>query len=153
MRRSRAPLALMELTVMLLVFALAAALCLQAFVASSRQAARSQARDNAVRRAQTAAETLKAVGGTETEAEASAAERLGGQVEQGVWYILYDADWNQVERDGTYRLEALPGPLGGVESTEHLAQVRLQVLDEGADEDKPLCTLTVAWQKEVGGDD
>ena len=153
MRRSRAPLALMELTVMLLVFALAAALCLQAFVASSRQAARSQARDNAVRRAQTAAETLKAVGGTETEAEASAAERLGGQVEQGVWYILYDKDWNQVERDGTYRLEALQGPLGGVESTEHLAQVRLQVLEEGADEDKPLCTLTVAWQKEVGGDD
>ena len=47
----------------------------------------------------------------------------------------------------------LLGPLGGVESTEHLAQVRLQVLEEGADEDKPLCTLTVAWQKEVGGDD
>ena len=150
MRRSRAPLALMELTVMLLVFALAAALCLQAFVASSRQAARSQARDNAVRRAQTAAETLKAVGGTET--EASAAERLGGQVEQGVWYILYDKDWNQVEQDGVYRLEVMPGLLGGVESTEYLAQVRLQVLEEGADEDKPLCTLTVAWQKEVGGD-
>ena len=153
MRRSRAPLALMELTVMLLVFALAAALCLQAVVVSSRQAARSQARDNAVRRAQTAAETLKAVGGTETEAEASAAERLGGQVEQGVWYILYDVDWNPVDRDGTYRLEALPGPLGGVESTEHLAQVRLQVTEEDAGADEALCTLTVAWQKEVGGDD
>ncbi len=152
MRRSRAPLALMELTVMLLVFALAAALCLQAFVASSRQAAQSQARDTAVRLAQTAAETLKAAGGTEAEAEAAAAERLGGQVEQGVWYILYDADWNPVEQDGTYRLEALPGPLGGVESTEHLAQVRLQVTEEDAGENEALCTLTVAWQKEVGGD-
>ena len=152
MRRSRAPLALMELTVMLLVFALAAALCLQAFVASSRQAARSQARDNALRLAQTAAETLKAVGGTEAEAEASAAERLGGQVEQGVWYILYDKDWNQVEQDGVYRLEVMPGLLGGVESTEYLAQVCLRVLVEGADEDEALCTLTVAWQKEVDGD-
>ena len=73
MRRSRAPLALMELTVMLLVFALAAALCLQAFVVSSRQAAQSQARDTAVRLAQTAAETLKAAGGTEAEAESAAA--------------------------------------------------------------------------------
>ena len=152
MRRSRAPLALMELTVMLLVFALAAALCLQAFVASSRQAARSQARDNALRLAQTAAETLKAVGGTEAEAEAAAAERLGGQMEQGVWYILYDKDWNQVEQDGVYRLEVMPGLLGGVESTEYLAQVRLQVLEEGADEDEALCTMTVAWQKEVDGD-
>lgn len=152
MRRSRAPLALMELTVMLLVFALAAALCLQAFVASSRQAARSQARDNALRLAQTAAETLKAVGGTEAEAEAAAAERLGGQMEQGVWYILYDKDWNQVEQDGVYRLEVMPGLLGGVESTEYLAQVCLRVLVEGADEDEALCTLTVAWQKEVDGD-
>ena len=152
MRRSRAPLALMELTVMLLVFALAAALCLQAFVASSRQAARSQARDNALRLAQTAAETLKAVGGTEAEAEAAAAERLGGQMEQGVWYILYDKDWNQVEQDGVYRLEVMPGLLGGVESTEYLAQVCLRVLVEGADEDEALCTMTVAWQKEVDGD-
>ena len=152
MKRSRAPLALMELTVMLLVFALAAALCLQAFVASSRQAARSQARDNALRLAQTAAETLKAVGGTEAEAEAAAAERLGGQMEQGVWYILYDKDWNQVEQDGVYRLEVMPGLLGGVESTEYLAQVCLRVLEEGADEDEALCTMTVAWQKEVDGD-
>ncbi len=152
MKRSRAPLALMELTVMLLVFALAAALCLQAFVASSRQAARSQARDNALRLAQTAAETLKAVGGTEAEAEAAAAERLGGQMEQGVWYILYDKDWNQVEQDGVYRLEVMPGLLGGVESTEYLAQVCLRVLVEGADEDEALCTMTVAWQKEVDGD-
>ena len=45
--KSKAPLALMEQIVMLLVFALAAALCLQAFVKSDQISRESQARSNA----------------------------------------------------------------------------------------------------------
>lgn len=45
--KSKAPLALMEQMVMLLVFALAAALCLQAFVQSDRLSRESEARDHA----------------------------------------------------------------------------------------------------------
>ena len=45
--RSKAPLILMEQMVMLLVFALAAALCLQAFVKSDELSARGEARDRA----------------------------------------------------------------------------------------------------------
>ena len=45
--KSKAPLLLMEQMVMLLVFALAAALCLQAFVRSEAMSRESEARDHA----------------------------------------------------------------------------------------------------------
>ena len=61
--RSKAPLALMEQLVMVLVFALAAALCVQAFVLSDQTSRRNEARDRAVLEAQNAAEELKSVHG------------------------------------------------------------------------------------------
>ena len=60
--KSRAPLALMEQLVMVLVFALAAALCVQAFFASDRMSRQGEARDRAVLLAQNAAEYLKEYG-------------------------------------------------------------------------------------------
>ena len=65
--RNRAFLPLMEQAIMILVFALAAALCLRTFVWADGYSARQQARDQAVTVAQNAAETLQAkglVGGT-----------------------------------------------------------------------------------------
>ena len=60
--KSKAPLMLMEQMVMLLVFALAAALCLQAFVKADEISRRAEARDRAVILCQTVAEEIKAVG-------------------------------------------------------------------------------------------
>ena len=60
--RSKAPLTLMEQVLMILVFALAAALCVQVFVFSGQSSRRNEARDRAVLEAQNAAETLKSVG-------------------------------------------------------------------------------------------
>lgn len=57
--RSKAPLALMEQMVMLLVFALAAALCLQAFVKSDEISASCEARDRAMTLCQSAAEVIR----------------------------------------------------------------------------------------------
>ena len=57
--KSKAPLALMEQMVMLLVFALAAALCLQAFVQSDRLSRESEARDHAAVLCQSVAETIR----------------------------------------------------------------------------------------------
>jgi len=62
--KSKTPLVLMELLVMVLVFALAAALCLQCFVLSDRLSQRSELRDEAVTAVQNAAERLKARGGS-----------------------------------------------------------------------------------------
>ena len=58
--KNKASLALMEQLVILLVFALCAALCLQAFVGADRIARENEARDEAVILAQNTAESLKA---------------------------------------------------------------------------------------------
>ena len=57
--RSKAPLAMLEQLVMLLVFALAAALCLQAFVLSDQNSKRNVRWDAAVVEVQRVAETVK----------------------------------------------------------------------------------------------
>lgn len=58
--KSRASLVLLEQLVMVLVFALAAALCLRCFAKAEALSAQTARRDEAVRMAQNAAELLKA---------------------------------------------------------------------------------------------
>ena len=101
--KSKAPLLLMEQMVMLLVFALAAALCLQAFVKSDESSSRSEQRDRAVTLCQEAAETIRWFGGDIVSEEA--AQALGYHYDKGVMYQEFDADWNPVEF-GVYCLEA-----------------------------------------------
>ena len=57
--RSKAPLVLMEQLIMVLVFAVAAALCLRMFVGSDNLSRRYAATDRTVLEAQAAAEQLK----------------------------------------------------------------------------------------------
>ena len=61
--KSKTPLVIMEQTIMILVFALAAAVCMQIFVHSNRLSRYNQQRDDAVVIAQNTAETLKRLGG------------------------------------------------------------------------------------------
>lgn len=147
MRRSRTTLVLMEQILMVLVFALAAALCLQVFFYAGRQSAHNDARDRAVALAQSAAETLKYCGGDMGNAQAEAAQRLGGQLSQGVWYILYDKNWSEVS-DGAeyaYRLEAQGLPSG----VDGLWRAQIRVMTEQKENaPESLFALTVAWQEE-----
>ena len=78
--RSKAPLALMELVVMVLVFALSAALCLRIFVLSDRISRSCEDRDNALILAQTAAETVKHYGGDLPRAAAALGGAMDGEV-------------------------------------------------------------------------
>ena len=57
--KSKAPLAMMEQLVMVLVFALAAALCLQTFVLSGKISKKTEAKNRAVTEVQNAAEIMK----------------------------------------------------------------------------------------------
>ena len=61
--RNKAPLALLEQILMLLIFALAAVICLRAFLWSDDTSRHSARRDDALIHAQTMAETVKAYGG------------------------------------------------------------------------------------------
>ena len=72
--KHKASLVLMELLVMLLVFALAAAFCLQVFVKAKVISEETVRRDQAVVLARNGAELLKATGGDRSAAEALSAE-------------------------------------------------------------------------------
>ena len=125
--RNKAPLALMELLIMVLVFALAAALCLQAFSSADRQSRQSAARDRAVAEAQNAAEVLK---GHRGNYEAAAA-CYGGSWDGMRWVISYD--------DCT--LQVLPRDSGH----DLLGCAEIQVTSTDG---TPLFSLSAAWQKE-----
>lgn len=88
--RSKAPLVMMEQIIMVLVFALASALCLQTFVLSGKISQRTEAKNHAVIEAQNVAETLMAGGLTEY------IEEYGAVQTEGAFLAWFDADWNNV---------------------------------------------------------
>lgn len=134
--RNKAPLALMEQTVMLLVFALAAALCLRAFAWADQISRENAARDEAVFRAQNAAQILKSCGG-----DYMAAAGLGGGSWNGeMWHICYGSDWNETAGEGAYRLEVMPC----TERVERLGEAAVRVCDAAGRE---LVKLNVSWQE------
>lgn len=149
--KSRAPLILMEQMVMLLVFALAAALCMQAFVKSDQMSQRSQDRDRALTQVQAVAETVRHCG----DIEAALTQLHGEAYEQdGAYWSFYDADWNY--------LNSVPGC--GTEKPAAVFRLEVRPVDAGAgglgkarveavsiEDDAVVFGLEVAWQEEVGG--
>lgn len=133
--RSKAPLVLMEQIVMLLVFALAAAVCLQSFVKSDQLSEASAARDQAVVVAQNTAEMLKSTGSD-------------GHTVAGV-HIQYDADWQVTQATDSvqarYTLIANRVDTG----VPGLAAANVAVHDNG--NGKLLFELEVAWQESLTG--
>lgn len=136
--RSKAPLALMEQVVMVLVFALAAALCLQVFVVSNRMSERNKDIDRAVLLAQNTAETLKACGGVE-----EAAEVMGGEMQQTLWRSYYDEAMNPAadRTSAYYEVNTLPEHSG----VDGLEKATVEVFRYNGNE--ALFSLTVAWQE------
>lgn len=141
--KSKAPLTLIEQAIMLVVFALAAVLCLQAFVWSDTASKDIAARDRALMQAQSAAEVLKSCGGDMAHAQSTAADLLGGRVEQGLWYILYDENWDEVAEwsDAAFVLSAQGVPT----EVEGLWQAEVWV-DTCGNREETLCSIPIAWQ-------
>lgn len=106
-------LVLIELMIMLLIFSITAALCLQVFAWSSDETENIENRDKAMLKAQTAAEVIKAFGGDFAEA----AEELGGvySAADDALVVCYTGDWEcsdvagcqfrlMAKRDASYAL-------------------------------------------------
>lgn len=138
--KSKAPLALMEQLVMLLVFSLAAALCLQVFVLSARMSRWCEARDQAVTEVQNTAEAIKASAGDLRQC----ATLLGGTADDQTLQIFYDKNWKTTEDQDTYALTvtALPSPYAMLGAAEVCARTQSGEL---------LFGVTVSWQ-EVSGE-
>ena len=122
--RSKTPLVLMEQLVMVLVFAMAAAICLQVFSLSDRLSKENEAKAEAALLAQNTAEELKSSYGEAL---------LDWEEADGIYYM---------EEEG-YRVQVQ------AEETEisGLRKVELQVWQE----EEVLFEIPVAWQ-EVKGD-
>ena len=125
--KSRTTLTMMELVIMLLVFALAAALCLQAFAGAEQTSARAAALDRAAGEARNAAETLKGCSGDFERAAALYGGSWDGQ------------QWSFSFAGCTLRARPIEG------GPALLGQAEITVTDpEGA----VLYSITAAWQKE-----
>ncbi len=147
--RSKAPLALMEQTVMVLVFALAAALCLRVFVWSDHTSDWAVNRDVAVIEAQNAAEIIKREGTKGGDAKTvfdGAADKLGGvyREDTNTVEVYYDSDWNTMEaaNSAKYTLSAHRVSAG----VRGLETAHVQLSERGGD---MLFETDVAWQTEV----
>ena len=137
--KNKAPLSLMEQLVMLLVFSLAAALCLQVFVLSAQISRRCEARDRAVTEVQNAAEALKVSGGDLQRC----ADLLGGIAEDGCWELRFDENWEAALSGGAYCLtaEVLPAEYPALGSAEVTARTA---------SGEELFGVTVCWQEVTG---
>ena len=83
--KSKASLALIECSIMLLALALAGAICLQSFLWADTRSRENTLRDTALSQMQSAAETLKACGSYE-----AAATHYGGTWDGSVWQIPFE---------------------------------------------------------------
>ena len=147
--KSKAPLVLMEQMVMLVVFALAAALCIQAFVRSDASSRQNEARDRSVVLCQNAAELIQHNGGVE-----AALMELHGEVyeDNGVYRSFYDAELNYIRSlpgcgtgapETVYRLEVTPEDTG----VSGLGRARVEVV--AIKDAASIFAIEVAWQEEV----
>lgn len=128
--KNKAPLALIELTVMVLIFAVSAALCLQAFVWSDVRSSETAERDSAILHGETVAEVIKSCRGDFD----AAAGMLDGENAEGVLRVYFDG-----ELCAQACFAETENPL--------LGMAEITVADEAGQE---LFALTVCWQ-EVDG--
>ena len=91
--KSKAPLSLMEQLIMLVVFALAAALCLQVFVLSGRISRECETKSHAVTAVQNAAEVTKSCRGDFE----SLSKLLGGSGIADGWQLGYGETWEPMD--------------------------------------------------------
>ena len=140
--KSRAPLVMMEQLVMVLVFALAAAVCVRIFALSDRLSLENETRDRAVAAVQNAAETLKACRGD----YGAASRLLGGTWDGTAWSISYDSGWSPLAEaaEGTSQVLAVPADSG----QELLGTAQVTASTWQGNE---LYSLSVAWQEDAHG--
>lgn len=125
--KNKAPLALLEQVIMLLVLAVAAAVCLHLFASAGVQAEQNRLQDRAMEQAQNTAEVLK----SHTGDMEKAALLTGGSYENGVLTVS----------DSGFTVTAEPIP----QDNPLLGMAQVTAASEG----EILAQLTVCWQ-EVG---
>lgn len=122
-QRSKAPLALMEQVIMVLVFAMAAVLCIQAFVVAGQFSKESNGIDKAAIVGQTMAELAKS---------------QRGQVQEEIYYTT---DWEVTdEAYGVYLVRFHKNATDGLLGSGTVTVTRIE-------DNKELFAINAAWQE------
>lgn len=125
--RSKAPLALMEQIIMILVFALTAAVCLQAFVYSNNLSEAGDKENLAASHAQEVVETCKMLSGDFEQVQ----QRLSGERTENGIRVFYEEDQMTVVLEVT-------------EQSEWLTRAKVSVQDN---DHKEIFGVDTAWQR------
>lgn len=139
--KSKTPLVLMEQLIMVLVFAIASAWCLQVFAGADRVSKETGMRDQAVLVAQNCAELLKSNAGLTDKLE----QELGGIRKQDGYVVCYTRDWEIADHKDAaegYRMEIVEEK----KEIPGLGAARVCIY-QNSGQDKLLFALTVAWQE------
>lgn len=136
--KNKAPLALMEQLVMTLVFALAAAVCLQVFVFSDQMSRRNEMMDRAVLAAQSAAETVKYTRGDYRQA----AQISGGCWDGTTWCLPFQKNGELVKsnEDADFWISVSAADSG--QPLLGMAEVKAETADG-----EVLFVIPAAWQE------
>ena len=136
--KNKAPLMLMEIMILMLVFAFATALCIKAFVKSDEISRRSEARDNAVIIVENVAERLRNNGGD----LAKTAMELDADLNGNTIVINYDKYTHKTDNVSEYQMKAelCSAKMKG------MGEARISVSDKKSDE---LFAVSVMWQEAV----
>ena len=132
---NRSFLNLIEQQLMILVFAVAAAICIKTFVYSDMISRDTETRDRAVEAAQNVAECIKNSSGD----IALAASVLGGTEDGDDWVIMFDENWQEVTSDGEYTVRVSAEKRTGLYTAG-----RITVTDG----DDTVFSMPVSWQEE-----
>ena len=139
--KNKAPLSLMEQLIMLLVFALSAALCLQIYVFSAQISRRSEATGHAVTAVQNTAESVKFCRGNVSRYP----QLLGGTGTSQQWEIGYNENWEKTSAsEAAYRILITPEAT----SLPALGRASVTALTET---DEVLFSVSVSWQEVAYG--
>ena len=134
--KNKSTLIMIEQIVMLLVFVLAATVCIRMFVRSEQLSRKYEATDQAVRVAQNAAELLKK-GGIPAFANKENVLQKG----ENTWAVLYDKNWEVTKRESAEFILTIDSL---AEAEKFLFRAEITVLTEDGE---VLFRLPVAGQK------
>ncbi|MCL1829124.1 MAG: type II secretion system GspH family protein [Oscillospiraceae bacterium] len=99
--RSKSVLFLMELTIVILLFSISAAICMMIFAQAKQMSINSRDLTGAIMHLQSAAEIYKATGGDRNETS----RLLGGEVVGGDISVKYSENWSPAAAEPTYELK------------------------------------------------
>lgn len=134
--KNKALLALVEQLIMILIFALSSALCLQAFFTAKQVSMENVNRDYAVLQAQNAAELLKYYRGNLH----LASEHMGGNAEDSCWNIYFDKNWTETDQEISYSMIATLHD----QPYDFLGEATISVYNN---DNQLLYQLSTAWQE------